>query len=70
MGIFERPWLVIANEDAMIYDNPHALLLCHYKRSTALCHRDGVKDTPSLDYCVPGCGDVVRIMRATSSCLA
>ncbi|WP_210435288.1 hypothetical protein [Saccharopolyspora sp. ASAGF58] len=51
---------LIANEDAMIYDNPHALLLCHYKRSTALCHRDGVKDTPSLDHCVPGCGNIVR----------
>ena len=51
---------LIANEDAMIYDNPHALLLCHYKRSTALCHRDGVKDTPSLDHCVPGCGNTVR----------
>lgn len=51
---------LIANEDALIYDNPHALLLCHYKRSTALCHRDGVKDTPSLDHCVPGCGNIVR----------
>ncbi len=51
---------LITNEDAMIYDNPHALLLCHYKRSTALCHRDGVKDTPSLDHCVPGCGNIVR----------
>ena len=51
---------LIANEDAMIYDNPHALLLCHYKRATALCHRDGVKDTPSLDHCVPGCGNIIR----------
>ena len=51
---------LIANEDAMIYDNPHALVLCHYKRSNALCHRDGVKDTPSLDHCVPGCGNIVR----------
>jgi hypothetical protein len=51
---------LIANEDAMIYDNPHALLLCHYKRATALCHRDGVKDTPSLDHCVPGCGNMIR----------
>ena len=51
---------LIANEDAMIYDNPHTLLLCHYKRATALCHRDGVKDTPSLDHCVPGCGNIIR----------
>ncbi|MEV0299175.1 hypothetical protein [Nocardia sp. NPDC050710] len=27
---------LIANEDAMIYDNPHALLLCHYKRHRPL----------------------------------
>jgi hypothetical protein len=51
---------LLANEDAMLYDNPHALLLCHYKRDRALCHRDGVKDTPSLDHCVPGCGNIVR----------
>jgi hypothetical protein len=24
-------------EDAMIYDNPHALVICHYKRDKALC---------------------------------
>ncbi|WP_211363350.1 hypothetical protein [Saccharothrix saharensis] len=29
---------LLGNEDAMLYDNPHALLLCHYKRATALCH--------------------------------
>ena len=44
----------------MIYDNPHALVLCHYKRDKALCHRDGVRDTPSLDRCVPGCGNIAR----------
>ncbi|MGH3889414.1 MAG: hypothetical protein ACRDSZ_23115 [Pseudonocardiaceae bacterium] len=51
---------LLANEDAMIYDNPQALLLCHYKRDQALCHRDGAKDTPSLDHCVPRCGNIVR----------
>ncbi|WP_410585400.1 integrase [Amycolatopsis sp. lyj-108] len=54
---------LLVNEDSMIYDNPHALLLCHYKRATALCHRDGVKDTPSLDHCVPGCANIVRTDR-------
>jgi hypothetical protein len=44
----------------LIYDNPHALVLCHYKRDRALCHRDGIKDTPSLDRCVPGCGNIAR----------
>lgn len=51
---------LLANEDAMLYDNPHSLLLCHYKRAQALCHRDGAKDTPRLDHCVPGCGNTVR----------
>ena len=51
---------LLANEDAMLYDNPHALVLCHYKRAQALCHRDTVKDTPSLDHCVPGCGNIAR----------
>ena len=51
---------LLANEDAMLYDNPNALLLCHYKRERALCHRDGIKDTPSLDHCVPDCGNIVR----------
>lgn len=44
----------------MIYDNPHALVLCHYKRDGALCHRDGARDTPSLDRCVPGCGNIAQ----------
>src|SRR5208282_1606961 len=51
---------LLKNEDAMIYDNPHALVLCHYKRDRALCHRDRARDTPSLDHCVPGCGNVAR----------
>jgi hypothetical protein len=51
---------LLKNEDAMIYDNPHALVICHYKRDKALCHRNGVKDTPSLDHCVPGCGNIAR----------
>ena len=51
---------LLKNEDAMIYDNPQALVLCHYKRDRALCNRDGIKDTPSLDRCVPGCGNIAR----------
>ena len=44
----------------MVYDTPHAVVLCHYKREKALCHRDGVRDTPSLARCVPGCGNIAR----------
>ncbi|MFF7976829.1 hypothetical protein [Streptomyces sp. NPDC007905] len=51
---------LLANDDALIYDNPQALLLCHYKREHALCHRTGVRDSPRLDHCMPGCGNVVR----------
>ncbi len=51
---------LLTNPDAVLYDNPQALLLCHYKRERALCHRDGAKDTPSLDRCIPLCGNVVR----------
>jgi len=51
---------LLKNEDATVYDNPHALVLCHYKRDRALCHRDGIKDAPSLDHCVPGCGNIAR----------
>jgi hypothetical protein len=51
---------LIANEDAMIYDNPQAFVLCHYKRAQALCHRDSVRDTPTLEHCVPGCGNIIR----------
>jgi hypothetical protein len=51
---------MLKNEDAMVYNNPHALVLCHYKRDKALCHRDGARDTPSLDRCVPGCGNIAR----------
>ena len=51
---------LLKNEDAMLYDNPHALVLCHYKRDRALCHRDGVKDARSLDRCDPRCANICR----------
>ncbi|MGP3941875.1 hypothetical protein [Streptomyces sp. 6N106] len=51
---------LLANEDALVYDNPHALLLCHYRREQALCHRGIDRETPSLDHCVTGCGNIVR----------
>ncbi|MGW7724920.1 hypothetical protein ACWGJ6_16390 [Streptomyces canus] len=51
---------LLTNEDALLHDNPHALLLCHYRREQALCHRGIERDTPCLDHCVAGCGNVVR----------
>ena len=58
---------LLKNEDAMVYDNPHALVLCHYKRDRALCHR-AVNDTPSLDRCVPGCGNIARTDQQAATC--
>lgn len=49
----------IAREGAVLYDNPHALLICRYKADRALCDRD-IKTTPSLDRCVRGCGNTIR----------
>ncbi|MFJ9085738.1 integrase [Streptomyces sp. NPDC102384] len=51
---------LLANDDALLYDNPRAFLLCHYKRDQALCHRDDLREMPRLDHCVPSCGNIVR----------
>ncbi|WP_079158487.1 hypothetical protein [Streptomyces caniscabiei] len=50
---------ILANPHLAVYDNPHTLLTCVYKREKALCHR-GLKDTPSLDQCVPACANIAR----------
>jgi hypothetical protein len=49
-----------ARDGGVLHDNPHALLLCLYKRDRSLCERDGQHAAPSLDRCVPGCGNTVR----------
>ncbi|MER5276749.1 hypothetical protein ABT025_13440 [Streptomyces sp. NPDC002809] len=36
--------------------------MCVYKRDKALRHR-GIKDTPSLDRCVPTCANIARTDR-------
>lgn len=50
----------LARDGGVLYDNPHALLLCLYKRDRALCEQDGQHDAPSLERCVAGCGNTVR----------
>ncbi|MCX5317639.1 integrase [Streptomyces sp. NBC_00154] len=57
---YEEARKYLARDGAVIYENPHALLLCLYKQDRALCARDGIKDAPTLDACVPGCGNAVR----------
>ncbi|MFC5724163.1 integrase [Streptomyces gamaensis] len=55
---FARKFL--ARDGAVLYDNPHALLLCLYKRDRALCANSTLREAPALDRCVPGCGNSVR----------
>ncbi|WP_330452233.1 MULTISPECIES: integrase [unclassified Streptomyces] len=54
---------VLANPDLAVHDNPHAFLMCVYKRDKALCHRDGIKDAPRLDHCVSACANISRTDR-------
>lgn len=51
---------LLANDEALIFDNPQAFLLCNYKRESALCHRDGIKAAPSLERCDPRCANICR----------
>jgi integrase len=55
---FARKYL--SRDGTVLYDNPHALLLCRYKRDLALCERTTDNDAPALDRCVAGCGNMVR----------
>ncbi|KUO20888.1 hypothetical protein AQJ91_13015 [Streptomyces dysideae] len=55
---FARKFL--ARDGAVLYDNPHALLLCLYKRDRALCAKGEAREAPTLDQCVAGCGNIVR----------
>lgn len=55
---FARKYL--ARDGTILYDNPHALLLCRYKRDLALCERPAGSVTPALDRCVTGCANTVR----------
>ncbi|MER5227098.1 hypothetical protein [Streptomyces flaveus] len=55
---FARKYL--ARDGTVLYDNPHALLLCRYKRDLALCERSASSTTPALDRCVTGCANTVR----------
>lgn len=52
---FARTFL--GRDGTVLYDNPHALLLCLYRSDTALCAREGIREVPTLDRCVPGCGN-------------
>src|SRR5262249_14463917 len=51
---------LLMTEDAMIYDNPHALGLCHHKGDRALCQGDVLRDPPHLDQCLLPCATLFR----------
>ncbi|MCT9935108.1 hypothetical protein N5079_33395, partial [Planotetraspora sp. A-T 1434] len=51
------------NADLAVYGNPNTLLMCVYNRGRGLCHRDGVKGSPSLDRCVRSCLNIARTDR-------
>ncbi|EST18508.1 hypothetical protein [Streptomyces roseochromogenus] len=44
----------------MLYDNPDAMLICPFKRDTALCEPDPGATAPRQYDCRPGCGNAVR----------
>ncbi|MFJ4184136.1 integrase [Kitasatospora sp. NPDC089509] len=54
---------LLALPHATLYDNPHALVLCHYKPAQALCHRDHPGQAPRLDHCRPACANIARTDR-------
>ncbi|MFE2729050.1 hypothetical protein [Kitasatospora sp. NPDC059327] len=51
---------LLALPQTVLYDNPHALVLCHYKPAQALCHRDQPAQAPRLDHCRPACANIAR----------
>jgi integrase len=55
----------LARDGQVLYDNPNALLICRYKSDQALCAREDLagRSAPSLERCVPGCGNAVRTDR-------
>ncbi|OCC12514.1 hypothetical protein [Streptomyces sp. PTY087I2] len=53
----------LARDGSVLYDNPQALLLCLFRSDRAPCQEDGRLSEPTLDRCVPNCGNIVRTDR-------
>ncbi|MER7672291.1 hypothetical protein ABTY61_28055 [Kitasatospora sp. NPDC096128] len=51
----------LARDGIVLFDNPDALLICAFKRDTALCEPDPGANTPRQYDCRPGCANTVRI---------
>jgi hypothetical protein len=50
----------LARDGIVLYDNPDAMLICAFKRDTALCEPDPGANAPRQYDCRPGCGNTVR----------
>ncbi|MGW4101654.1 hypothetical protein [Streptomyces sp. NPDC004976] len=44
----------------MLFDNPDSLLICTFKRDTALCDPDPGATAPNQFACQLGCGNAIR----------
>ncbi|MFD9758812.1 integrase [[Kitasatospora] papulosa] len=50
----------LARDGVVLFDNPDAMLICAFKRDTALCEPDQEANAPRQYDCRPGCGNAVR----------
>lgn len=50
----------LARDGVVLFDNPDAMLICAFKRDTALCEPDPGANAPRQYDCRPGCGNAVR----------
>lgn len=51
----------LARDGLVLFDNPHACLICVFKRDTALCEPDPDATAPNQYDCRPGCGNAIRL---------
>lgn len=50
----------LARDGLVLFDNPHAMLICVFKHSNALCDPDPDANAPRQDACEQGCGNAIR----------
>lgn len=50
----------LARDGVVLFDNPEAMLICAFKRDTALCEPAPGANAPRQYDCRPGCGNAVR----------
>ncbi|MEV7480413.1 integrase [Streptomyces halstedii] len=50
----------LSRDGVVLFDNPDAMLICAFKRDTALCEPDPQANAPKQYDCRTGCGNAVR----------